>query len=140
MNFKYNSSYMREQSGRTEAGNDRETGSVSQKCFRGSENPKSLYWINFCLDYYLNGIPFVLLEQFSRIMRKRCSQIVAVVREKRSVLLVWIVWIIFHSKVSSQLKLIDLTLFSSLIKKRAFDKIDILLWYSLEGTIYSMRV
>lgn len=88
----------------------------------------------------MNGIPFVLLEQFSRIKRKRCSQIVAVVREKRSVLLVWIVWIIFHSKVSSQLKLIDLTLFSSLIKKRAFDKIDILLWYSLEGTIYSMRV
>lgn len=91
MNFKYNSSYMREQSGRTEAGNDRETGSVSQKCFRGAENPMSLYELIFAwIIIWTRFRPF-LLGQFSRIKRKRCStRRETVVREKRSVLLIWI--------------------------------------------------
>lgn len=65
---------MREQSGRTEAGNDRETGSVSQKYFHGTENSMSLYELIFAwIIIWTRFRPF-LLEQFSRIKRKRCSQ------------------------------------------------------------------
>lgn len=116
MNFKYNSSYMREQSGRTEAGNDRETGSVSQKYFHGTENSMSLYELIFAwIIIWTRFRPF-LLEQFSRIKRKRCSQ-----TGKRILCYLFglfVVWIILHSKVSVEID----RLFSSLIGKRVFDK------------------
>lgn len=107
---------MREQSGRTEAGNDRETGSVSQKYFHGTENSMSLYELIFAwIIIWTRFRPF-LLEQFSRIKRKRCSQ-----TGKRILCYLFglfVVWIILHSKVSVEID----RLFSSLIGKRVFDK------------------
>lgn len=107
---------MREQSGRTEAGNDRETGSVSQKYFHGTENSMSLYELIFAwIIIWTRFRPF-LLEQFSRIKRKRCSQ-----TGKRILCYLFglfVVWIIFHPKVSVEID----RLFSSLIGKRVFDK------------------
>lgn len=52
---------MREQSGRTEAGNDRETGSVSQKYFHGTENSMSLYELIFAwIIIWTRFRPFLL--------------------------------------------------------------------------------
>lgn len=95
---------MREQSGRTEAGNDRETGSVSQKYFHGTENSMSLYELIFAwIIIWTRFRPF-LLEQFSRIKRKRCSQTET---EPKRILCylfgLFVVWIIFHPKVSVEI-------------------------------------
>lgn len=78
---------MREQSGRTEAGNDRETGSVSQKYFHGTENSMSLYELIFAwIIIWTRFRPF-----FARAIFENKAEEVFTNREKNSVLLIWIV-------------------------------------------------